>query len=77
MNTKITRKQKTVRGYKAEFVIADEAKKDFVLMLSFQSCDAELMQKYVIDFDKEALRRILRKVKFLEFNLNWLLMTIS
>ncbi len=71
MNTKITENRK-VRGYKAEFVIWMEKQK-VSFNVEFQVTRCELMQKYVIDFDKETSSVYTQKVNS-EFNLNWLLM---
>lgn len=62
---KDNKKTEKIRGYKAEFVIADGEAKGLRFNVEFPSLpDAELMQKYVIDFDKEASSVYTQKGKF-------------
>ena len=63
---KDNKKTENVRGYKAEFVIADGEAKGLRFNVEFPKLPAaaELMNQYVIDFDKEASSVYTQKNKF-------------
>ncbi len=77
---KDTKKTEKLR-YKAEFRHCMERQKDWVLMLSFQSCQMlNWWQKYVIDFDKEASSVYTQKGKFgvheLQWTISWMFLVL-
>lgn len=63
---KDNKKTEKVRGYKAEFVIADGEAKGLRFNVEFPvlPVGAELMKQYVIDFDKDASSVYTQKGKF-------------